>query len=191
MGNFRSTDSGDPNDITLGEHGSANPDMTDEQRSLERFGEHLSDLLRAAREVATKIEKETREEAGRTLAEAGEKRSEAEEWARQIRAEAESDADQRRLQAETEARAIVSAAEQRAAAIDEDAQLRQQALTTDISLAENRLRQLASGLHEAGNRLEELLAAPDERGGAEAGPTDDSLVAALAPSRGVEGEAAT
>jgi len=163
----------------------------DDQRFLGRFGAHLSAVLRAAGDAAAQIETEAREEAQHILAEASEQRADAETWANQTRAEAESYADRRRTEADAEAETIIAEADRRAQSVDEEAQRRQEALAMDISLAEDRLRQLASGLHEAGGRLEELLGAPDDVRDEDVGPEADSLTAALAPSRGAEEEAAT
>ena len=57
----------------------------------------------------------------------------------------------------------------------------------DISLAEDRLRTLATGLHELAGRLDTLLSTPIHgRQHALAEEDDESLVDALAPSRETE-----
>jgi hypothetical protein len=172
--------------------------------SFERFGEHVSSVLTAAREAATRIEHEAREEAERirgqakaeavsrveaareevdaTRAEAQLFRSESEEWAKQTRSEAEAYAAEQRSEAQTKAKSIVVEAERHAVAMGEEAKRREQALKMDISLAEDRLRQLALGLHEVAARLDGLLGSPAQS------PEGDesSLAEALAPSRETE-----
>jgi hypothetical protein len=172
--------------------------------SFERFGEHVSSVLTAAREAAARIEHEAREEAERirgqakaeavsrveaareevdaTRAEAQLFRSESEEWAKQTRSEAETYAAEQRSEAQTKAKSIVVEAERHAVAMGEEAKRREQALKMDISLAEDRLRQLALGLHEVAARLDGLLGSPAQSHEGD----ESSLVEALAPSRETE-----
>ena len=177
-----------------------------EAADFDSIGEHLGSVLNAAKDAAARIRKEAQEEADRireqahressagaeavrkdaeaTRAQALELRSDAEEWARQARTASEVDAADRRAEAQAEARRIVAEAERQAASVGKHAQRRQQALKMDISLAEDRLRQLATGLHEVAGRLDELLATPLEQ------PVDDgpdaeesSIVEDLVPAR--------
>jgi hypothetical protein len=177
---------------------------------FDRLGGHVSSVLTAAEEAAVRIQEEARQEAERvreqaeneaaaraeavredadaTRAEAERLRSEAEEWTKQTRTAAEKYAAERRSEAETEARKILTAAELQAASFSKEAERRQQALKMDISLAEDRLRQLASGLHDLAARLDKLLSTPftgAEQGDLAAG-ADDSLIDALGPSRETE-----
>jgi len=177
---------------------------------FDRLGGHVSSVLTAAEEAAVRIQEEARQEAERvreqaeneataraeaaredadaTRAEAKRLRSETEEWTKQTRTAAEKYAADRRSEAEAEARTILTAAELQAAAFGKDAERRQQALKMDISLAEDRLRQLASGLHDLAARLDKLLSTPfaeAEQGDLPAGETD-SLIDALGPSRETE-----
>jgi uncharacterized protein (DUF342 family) len=160
---------------------------------FERFGEHVSSVLNAAREAAARIEAEAREEAdhirGQAKAEARSRVEAAREEAEATRAEAQlsrSDAEayaaQQRSEAQAKAKSIVVEAERHAVAMGEEAKRREQALRMDISLAEDRLRQLALGLHEVAARLDSLLASPSQGRESEEG----SLVDDLAPSRETE-----
>ena len=177
---------------------------------FDRLGGHVSSVLTAAEEAAVRIQEEARQEAERvreqaeneataraeaaredadvTRIEAKRLRSETEDWTKQTRTAAEKYAADRRSEAETEARTILTAAELQAAAFGKDAERRQQALKMDISLAEDRLRQLASGLHDLAARLDKLLSRPF----AEAEQSElstrenDSLIDALGRSRETE-----
>jgi cell division septum initiation protein DivIVA len=180
-----------------------------EEADFDRFGEHLGSVLRAAKEAAARIRKEAQDEAERILeqaqkeaaaageavrkdadalrAQAQQLRSDAEEWARQARTAAEADAADWRSEAQAEARRMVSEAERQAASVIKHAQRRQEALKMDDSLAEDRLRQLATGLHEVAGRLDELLTIPLEKQGEEGPAADEgSIVEVLAPSRETE-----
>jgi hypothetical protein len=182
---------------------------TEDESGFERFGEYVSSVLSAAKAAAVRIEEEARNEAERvrdlahkeaterldaarddaytTRTEAERLRLEAEEWSKQTRTAAESSAADRRSTAEAEASDILSAAEREAASFSENAERRQQALRMDISLAEDRLRQLASGLRELAGRLDTLLSTPlHGQQGVLAVADDDSLVDALGPSRETE-----
>jgi vacuolar-type H+-ATPase subunit E/Vma4 len=149
------------------------------ESGIDRVGEHVASVLRAAEDAAERIEADARQEAARVVeearreaseqadaarervqtatAEAERLRLEAEAWSRQTREAAETYSSERRADGESAASEIVSDAKQRAAAIGEEAERRQQALKMDVSLAEERLRKLASGLHELADRLDELL----------------------------------
>ena len=179
-------------------------------RDLDRLGDHVSSIVSAAETAAVRIQEEARQEAERvreqeqkegaaraeaaredadaTRTEAKRLRSETEDWTKQTRTAAEKYAADRRSEAETEARTILTAAELQAAAFGKDAERRQQALKMDISLAEDRLRQLASGLHDLAARLDKLLSRPF----AEAEQSElstrenDSLIDALGRSRETE-----
>jgi cell division septum initiation protein DivIVA len=174
---------------------------------LDRVVGHVGSVLHAAEEAAARIQDEARQDAERVLGEAQKEasaraeaarkhagitradaerlRSEAEEWSKQTRDAAENDATDRRVEAEAEARSILSAAERQVAAFGKETERRQQALRTDISLAEDRLRQLVSGLRDVAARLDELLS-PSMGGQDEvylAADQEDALTEALAPSR--------
>jgi hypothetical protein len=199
--------------------GAASPDSgsgasaaTEDESIFDRLGEYVSSVLSAAKAAAVRIEEEARREAERvrdlahneaterletareaadaTEAQAERLRSEAEEWSQNTRTAAENSAAERRAEAEAEARDILAAAEREAASSSENAELRQQALQMDISLAEDRLRQLAAGLHELAGRLDTLLSTPlHGRQGVLAVADDESLIDALGPS--LETEKAT
>jgi hypothetical protein len=181
-------------------------DVTEDESGFERFGDYVSSVLSAAKAAAVRIEEEARHEAERvrdlahkeaierldaaredaytTRAEAERLRLEAEEWSKQTRVAAESSAADRRATAEAEANDILSAAEREATSFSENAERRQQALKMDISLAEDRLQQLATGLRELAGRLDTLLSTPLQgQQGVLAVADDDSLVDALGPSR--------
>jgi hypothetical protein len=152
-----------------------------------REAERVRDL---AHNEATERLETAREAADATEAQAERLRSEAEEWSQNTRTAAENSAAERRAEAEAEARDILAAAEREAASSSENAELRQQALQMDISLAEDRLRQLAAGLHELAGRLDTLLSTPlHGRQGVLAVADDESLIDALGPS--LETEKAT
>jgi cell division septum initiation protein DivIVA len=177
---------------------------------LDRVGGHVGSVLKAAEEAAASIREEARQEAERVLGEAQEEasardeaarkhagmtradaerlRSEAEEWSKQTRDTAEQEARDRRAAAEAEARSMVSEAERQVAALGKEGERRQQALRTDISLAEDRLRQLVSGLRELAARLDTLVSAsPEGRDDVEPeGDRDDALVEAFTQSRARE-----
>jgi cell division septum initiation protein DivIVA len=174
---------------------------------LDRVVGHLGSVLQAAEEAAARIQEEARQDAERVLGEAEKEaseradaarkyagstradaerlRSEAEEWSAQTREAAERDAADRRAEAESEARSILSAAERQVEAFGKETERRQQSLRKDISLAEDRLRQLVSGLREIAARLDELLST--SMGGHEevdlAAGRGDALIEALTPSR--------
>jgi hypothetical protein len=170
---------------------------------------HISAVLSAAEEAAVLIQAEARQEADRvrqhaqkeaaTSVEAARQdaeaasvqaerlRFEADELTKQARAAAEKHAAERLAEAEAEAREIVSAADRQAASSREDEERRRQALKEDVSLAENRLRQLSTGLHSLAARLDDLLSTPLETEAKDqAAREDDALVDALGPSRNVE-----
>jgi cell division septum initiation protein DivIVA len=151
--------------------------------ALDRFGAHVSSVLGAATEAAVRIQEEAREEAESTRAEAQQVRADTEEWADRTRAEADAYAADRRTEAQAEARAIVEEAERKAESVSDDAERRRQALITDLSLAEGRLRQLATGLREVAGRLDELLESPPGSETVVSEVDDGSLVEALLPLR--------
>jgi len=167
-----------------------------DERDFDRLGEHVSSVLNAAKEAAARIHEEAREEADRfrahaqaeafarseaareeaeaTKSEAQKMRASAEEWADQARQAAEAYAADHRSEAQAEAKRIISEAERQAVSISDEAKRRDQALRMDISLAEDRLRQLALSLHEVAARLDGLLAIPAEGSeGAESSLVDD------------------
>jgi len=170
------------------------------------LGAHVQSVLSAAEKAAVRIQEEAREEAERVReqakreaaaraeaarhdadaakAEAERLRSEAAEWSEQARTAAESNATGRRAEAEAESRQILLAAEQQAASLKKDAERRNHTLGVDIALAEGRLRELATALHELAERLDNLLLGPsgEEEAGDRAAGNDDSLVDALTPS---------
>jgi len=160
---------------------------------FERFGEHVSSVLNAAREAAARIEEEARDEAerirGQAKAEARSRveaaREEAEATrneAQASRAEAEAYAAQQRSEAQAKAKSVVVEAERHAVAMGEEAKRREQSLKMDISLAEDRLRQLALGLHEVAARLDSLLGGPSQSRESD----ERSLADDLVPSRDTE-----
>jgi hypothetical protein len=181
---------------------------------IEEEARHEAERVRdLAHKEATERLEAAREAADATRAKAERLRSEAEEWSQNTRAAAENSAADRRAEAEAwsqntrtaaensaadrraeaeaeaeaEARDILAAAEREAASFSENAERRQQALKMDISLAEDRLRQLASGLHELAGRLDTLLSTPlHGRQGVLAVADDESLIDALGPSRETE-----
>lgn len=169
--------------------------VTEDDSVFDRLGEYVSSVLSAAKAAAVRIEEESRQEAERvrdlaqreaterleaaredadaTRAGAERLRSETEEWTKQARTAAEESAANRRAEAEAEAREIVAAAVQR-----------QQAVKRDSSLVEERLRQLATALHDLAGRLDTLLSTPPQ---AQEGVADDqSLIDALGPSQETE-----
>ncbi len=177
---------------------------------FDRLGGHVSSVLTAAEEAAVRIQEEARQEAERvreqaeneataraeaaredadaTRAEAKRLRSETEEWTKQTRTAAEKYVADRRSEAEAEARKILTAAELQAASFSKEAERRQQALKMDITLAEDRLRQLASGLHDLAARLDKLLSTPfaEAEQSELAARENDSIIDALGPSRETE-----
>jgi hypothetical protein len=180
--------------------------VTEDDSVFDRLGEYVSSVLSSAKAAAVRIEEESRQEAKRvrdlaqreaterlegaredadaTRAAAERLRSETEEWTKQARTAAEKSAADRRAEAETKAREIVAAAERQAASLSEEADQRQQALKRDSALVEERLRQLATALHDLAGRLDTLLSTPPQ---AQEGVVDDqSLIDALGPSRETE-----
>jgi hypothetical protein len=180
--------------------------VTEDDSIFDRLGENVSSVLSAAKAAAVRIEEESRQEAERvrdlaqreatdhleaaredayaTRAEAERLRSETEEWTEQARTAAEKSAADRRAEADAEAREIVAAAERHAASLSEEADARQQALKRDSALVEERLRQLATALHDLAGRLDTLLSTQPQ---AQEGVIDDqSLIDALGPSRETE-----
>ena len=171
-------------------------------------GSHISSVLSAAEDAAARIHEEARRDAERvrqqaqkeaaaraeaaredadaTRVEAERLRSEAEEWSKQARTAAETYSADRRAHAEAEARKIVSAAERQAASLGEEAERRQHALKMDISLAEDRLRQLSTGLNDLAARLDNLLTAPSPAETRDLPPAEPTLIEALGPSREAE-----
>jgi cell division septum initiation protein DivIVA len=175
------------------------PSAVDEkQGDFERLGTHVGTVLSAAEEAAARIKQEAqleakrvrehadteagarvmaaRDEAEATKAEVERLRAEAAEWANQARAAAEAYSADRRAEAEAEGAKIVATAERQGVALRQEAERRRQALELDISLAESRLRELVSGLHDLAERLDKLLSTP-------AVTEDDSLIDALAPAQ--------
>jgi hypothetical protein len=170
---------------------------------------HISSVLSAAERAAVLIQEEVRQEAERVRQHAQKEaaasleaaregaeaarvqaerlRFEAEEWSKQARTAAEDHVADRRAEAEAEAREILSAAERQAISFREEAERLRQALKMDISLAEDHLRRLSTGLHDLTARVDNLLPTPLE---AEAGDLaareDDALSDALEPSRKIE-----
>jgi DNA repair exonuclease SbcCD ATPase subunit len=180
--------------------------VTENDSVFDRLGEYVSSVMSAAKAAAVRIEEESRQEAERvrdlaqreatesleaaredadaTRTGAERLRSETEEWTKQARTAAEKSAADRRAEAEAEAREIVAAAERHAASISEQADQRQEALKRDSSLVEERLRQLATALHDLAERLDTLLSTPPQA--QEGGADDQSLIDALGPSRETE-----
>jgi uncharacterized membrane protein YqiK len=179
------------------------------ESDFDRLGGHVSSVLSAAKEAAVRIQEEARleaehvreqaereataraeaarEDAEATRLEVERTRSDAEDWATETRAAAERYAVDQRSEAEAEARKILSAADRQAASFSMEAERRQQALKMDISLAEDRLRQLVTGLHDLAARLDTLLSTPLGRQEGDRGAGEDgSLVEALEPSRQTE-----
>jgi cell division septum initiation protein DivIVA len=174
-------------------------------RDFDRLGDHVSSILSAAEEAAIRIQEEARQEAERVREQAQKEAAASAEAARQdtdaIRADAErlrADAKEsttearqaadtyaanKRADAETKAREFLAKAERQAAASDKDAERRQRALKTDISLTEERLRQLATGLRELATRLDKLVAAPIGEGGGSGVADEGSLLAAVRSPR--------
>jgi hypothetical protein len=170
---------------------------------------HISSVLSAAEEAAVLIQEEARQEADRVRQHAQRQaaasveaaredaeaarvqaerlRFEAGELNQQARAAAEKHVAERLAEVEAQAREILSAAERQAASSREDEERRRQALTEDVSLAENRLRQLSTGLHGLAARLDDLLSTPLETEASDVPVReDDAIVDALGPSRKIE-----
>lgn len=185
-----------------------------EATDFDRLGDHVSSVLSAAQEAALRIREEARkeaetlreqaqqeamacaeearEEADASTAEALRLRSDARQWAEQARTAAENYAADRQSGAEAEAQQILSAAERQASSYSDDAQRRHQALKMDISLAEDHLRELASGLHDLAVRLDNLLSThPGEEESDRPAADDDSLIDALGPQHAQNEESAT
>jgi hypothetical protein len=180
--------------------------VTEGEINIAHLGTHLQSVLSAAEEAAVRIQEEAREEAERmrqhakseaaacaesarheadaAKAEAQRLRSDAEKWCEEARTAAENNASDRRAEAEVEAREILMAAERQTASLKQEAERRYKTLTMDIGLAEDRLRELATALHDLAERLDNLLLGPsgEEEEGDLAVGSDDSLVDALAPS---------
>jgi hypothetical protein len=172
-----------------------------------KVGDHISSVLSAAEEAAVRIHQEARQsaellqqeaqeraascveaahrEAEATRAEAERLRSEADEWSRAARAAAEEEAVSRRAEAEAEARRILTEADREAASMSFEAERRHEALKTDIKLAEDRLRQLSTGLQKLAARLDSLLSASVEAED-DVPARRDQLLDALGPSRELE-----
>jgi hypothetical protein len=177
---------------------------TGAQINVAHLGTHVQSVLSAAERAAVRIQEEAREEAERVRehakreaaaraetvlhdadvakAEAERLRSEVAEWSEQARTAAENNASERRSEAETESREILLVAERQAAWLKNEAEQRNHALEVDIALAESRLRELANGLHELADQLDNLLmpSGEEEEGDLAAG-SDDSLVDAATP----------
>jgi hypothetical protein len=169
----------------------ASPDpalgSSDVESASYREGEQLNTVLGAAKAAAARIEEEARREGKRVCDQAQRKateqrqaaheqaramrvkaerlRAEAEEWSKQTRAAAVSIAADLRAEAEAEARDILSAAEREAASFSENAERRKRALKMDICGAEDRLRQLVTGLRELAELLNVRLSTPLHRVG--------------------------
>jgi len=149
-------------------------------RDLDRLGDHVSSIVSAAETAAVRIQEEARQEAERVReqeqkegaaraeaaredadaiwADAERLRTEAEESTTQTRQAADTYAADTRAEAEAQARKLLTAAERQAAESKDADERRQHALKADISLSEDRLRQLATGLRELAARLDKLLA---------------------------------
>jgi F0F1-type ATP synthase membrane subunit b/b' len=169
-----------------------------------RLGGHVNAVFRAAEEAAARIQDEAREAARKDAeslkAEAERLRSDAEGFTKKARAKAERYAADRRAkaeaeaedilaQAEDEAEEILLEAERQAASFKQDAERRHQMLNQDLSLAEDRLRELASGLYELAERLDDLAGTPvegDEEEPELAAEDDASLVDVLTPAAQAE-----
>jgi hypothetical protein len=173
---------------------------------IAHLGTHVQSVLSAAEKASVRIQEEAREEAERVReqarreaaaraeaarhdadaakAEAERLRSEAAEWSEQARTAAENNASERRAEADAESREILLAAERQAISLKKEAERRNHALGVDIALAESRLRELATGLHELADQLDNLLLMPsgEEEEGDLAAGSDVSLVDALTPS---------
>jgi vacuolar-type H+-ATPase subunit E/Vma4 len=173
---------------------------------VDHIGAHLQSVLSAAEKASARIQQEAREEAERVRkqakreaaeraesarrdadaaqAEAQRLRSDAEKWCEEARTAAESNASDLRAEAEAEAKEMLLAAERQTAFLKKEAERRHHTLEVDIALAEERLRELAAGLHGLAERLDKLLLpSGDEEDGGLAVGSHDSLVDALAPSR--------
>jgi uncharacterized phage infection (PIP) family protein YhgE len=177
------------------------------RRDFDRLGDHVSSILSTAEEAAARIQEEARQEAERLreqaqndaaacveaarqgadsiMADAERLRADAEESTTEARQAADTYAADRRAEAEAQAREVLATAEREAATSSQDAERRQHALKTDVSLAEDRLRQLATGLHELAARLDKLLATPmgDDDGRGFSAGDEDSLLVAMSPTR--------
>jgi hypothetical protein len=149
---------------------------------LDRVVGQVGSVLHAAEEAAIRMHEEALQEAERIIehaqteastraeaarrdadaakAEADRVRSEAQLGATHTREAAEEYAAETRTQAEVEARNILSTAERQAIAFASEAESRHGDLVSEISLAEERLRQLVSGLHDLAARLDNLLSTP-------------------------------
>jgi hypothetical protein len=195
------------------EHGSTMGGLGEKGREFERLGTHVSSVLSAAEEAAARIKQEAqlearrvrehaekeagarvlaaRDEAEATKAEVERLRVETAEWTNQTRTAAETYASDRRAEAEADAAKILANAEQQAVALRQGAERQRQALELDISLAESRLRELVTGLHDLAERLDNLLTAPVAAQEKERVTDNDSLVEALTPVQSRTEEART
>jgi hypothetical protein len=187
----------------------ASPDSdqsaTGAEIKIAQLGTHVQSVLSAAEKAAVRIQEEAREEAERlreqakreaaaraeaarhdadaAKAEAERLRVEAAEWSEQTRTAAENNASKRRAGAEVESREILLAAEQEAESLKKEAERRNHALGVDIALAESRLRELVTGLHDLADQLDNLLLVPSgEEEEGDLAVDDASLVDALTPS---------
>jgi hypothetical protein len=164
-----------------------------------RLGDHVNAVLQAAEDAAARIQDEAQEAARKDAeelkAEAQRLRSDAARFTKRARAAAEKEAANRRAkaeaeaedvlaQAEDEAEEILLEAERQAASVKQDAERRHETLNKDVTLAEDRLRELANGLYELAERLEDLLGTPLEDGEEEpeAAEDDASIVDVLTPT---------
>lgn len=177
-----------------------------------KLGEHVTSVLEAANEAASKIREEARtaaqeiaehaqREAGTWLEraraeteelshEASRLRIEAEEESREMKERANAYATEKRREADRQATAFLARAKREASDYTRAAQERSATLAKNVELSEQRLRQLVGGLRDLAIRLEELLqgspASTDESRG-EAHETEESIEESLRRSAAQQG----
>jgi hypothetical protein len=169
-----------------------------------KLGEHVTSVLEAANQAATKIREEAHgtareiaEHAQREAAQLLEKaraeteelsheasrlRIEAEEESREMKDRANVYATERRREADRQASALIARAKREASEYTRAAHDRSAALAKNVELSEERLRQLVGGLRDLAVRLEELLQqapASDGAVSAETGTNEESMEESL------------
>jgi hypothetical protein len=175
-----------------------------------KLGQHVTAVLEAANQAATKIRNEARgdakeiaESAQREAAswlekaraeteelshEASRLRVEAEEESRELKERANAYATEKRREADRQASALVSQAKRESAERTRAAQERSAALARNVELSEQRLRQLVDGLRDLAGRLEDMLHEVPAASGADGEPPreHESMEESLRPSAAVQ-----
>lgn len=177
-----------------------------------KLGEHVTSVLEAVNQAASKIRDEARgtaqaiveraqseastllekarAESDELTHEASRLRVEAEEESREMKERANAFATEKRREADREASAFVARGKREASEYTRATQERGAALAKNVELSEQRLRQLVGGLRDLAVRLEDLLQqAPDrpEDAGAESPQPDESMEESLRRSAAAQG----